>query len=442
MSLRTRLTLWLALAATSLVVAAGTLVWVAVGQQLRLGLDETIRLHAESVATALEADPNAPIDNLPSGRPAAFTILYGSDGVPIRRTGMAAELPAVPPPGLSELVVENERYVFYAVDGAVGRVVTGATTAGIEATQAAVTQALVAVGLFVAVVAVGGSWWLVGRVLAPLSALAAELETIEPDELDRPFVGRPGRDEVGRLTRSIADLLARLDEDRRRQQAFVAAASHDLRTPLAALRTELELALRGRSDARRLRRAIEAAHGDAVRLGQLADGLLALAEAEPGGRPLTRSRVSVEALLEAAVDDCRSLADGKGVAIEVAAPAAEVAVDRVRLEQALRNIVANAVRYSPEGATVRIVAEVMTRRLRPGLPGRPWLRVGVVDRGPGVDPAVEGRLFLPFVRRHGDGEGTGLGLAIAAAAVRAHSGEIGYRPAAGGGSEFWLAVPC
>ncbi|GIW20647.1 MAG: hypothetical protein KatS3mg065_0943 [Chloroflexota bacterium] len=88
------------------------------------------------------------------------------------------------------------------------------------------------------------------------------------------------------------------------------------------------------------------------------------------------------------------------------------------------------------------MAEVVTRRLRPGLPGRPWLRVGVVDRGPGVDPAVEGRLFLPFVRRHGDGEGTGLGLAIAAAAVRAHGGEIGYRPAAGGGSEFWLAVPC
>ncbi|GIW20645.1 MAG: hypothetical protein KatS3mg065_0941 [Chloroflexota bacterium] len=78
MSLRTRLTLWLALAATSLVVAAGTLVWVAVGQQLRLGLDETLRLHAESVATALEADPNAPIDNLPSGRPAVFTILYGA----------------------------------------------------------------------------------------------------------------------------------------------------------------------------------------------------------------------------------------------------------------------------------------------------------------------------------------------------------------------------
>ncbi len=442
MSLRARLTLWLALAVTSLVVAAGGLVWVSIGQQLRRSLDETIRLHAESVAAALESDPDAPIDILASGRPAVFTILYGRDGAPIRQTAMAAELPGVPPPGPSELVVGNEHYVFYAIDGPMGRIVTGATTSGIEETQAAVTQDLVAVGLLVAVVAVAGTWWLVGRVLAPLAALAAELETIEPDELDRPFVGRPGRDEVGRLTRSIAGLLARLDEGRRRQQAFVAAASHDLRTPLAALRTELELALRGRPDGARLRQAIEAAHGDAVRLGQLADGLLALAEAEPGGRPLARTRVSLEALLEAAADDCRSLAESKKAAIEIVASDDAVVVDRVRLEQALRNMVANAVRYSPEGAPVRIVADVTTRRLRPGLPGRRWLRVGVVDRGPGVDPAVEARLFLPFPRRNGEGEGAGLGLAIAAAAVRAHGGEIGYRPLAEGGSEFWFAVPC
>lgn len=441
MSLRARLTLWLALAVSSLVVTAGVLVWAAVGQQLRLTLDETLRFHAESVAAALESDPNAPIDVLVSGRPAVFTILYGHDGVPIRRSAMAADLPGVPPPGPSELDVENERYVFYAIDGPVGRIVTGATTSGIEETQAAVTTDLVAVGFLVSVVAAGGSWWLVGRVLAPLSALAAELETIEPDELGRPFVGRPGRDEVGRLTRSIAGLLDRLDEGRRRQEAFVAAASHDLRTPLAALRTELELALRGRRDAASLRRAVEAAHEDAVRLGRLADGLLALAEAEPGGRPLARTPVGLEALVEAAVDDCRSLAEAKGVTIEIIAPNETVLVDRVRLEGALRNIVTNAVRFSPEAGTVRIVAEVTTRRVRPAPPGRRWLRVSVLDDGPGVDPAIADRLFLPFPRRGGNAEGVGLGLAIAAAGVRAHGGEIGYRPGAEGGSEFWLAVP-
>ncbi len=441
MSLRVRLTLWLALAATSLVLAAGALVWVAVGQQLRLSLDETLRSQAENAAAALAADPNAPLDVLTTGRPAVFTILYGRDGRPVRQTPMAAELPGVPPPGPSELVVGGEQYVFYAIDAPMGRVVTGATTSGIDATQAAVTKDLVAVGLGVGIVAVLGSWWLVGRALAPLTALAAELEAIEPDELDRPFVGRPGSDEVGRLTRSIGALLARLEEGRRRQQAFVAAASHDLRTPIAALRTELELALRGRREAAALRRAIEAAHGDAVRLGRLADGLLALAEAEPGGRPLARSRIAAAELVEAAVADCRSLAELRGVEIAVEVPAEAVVVDRVRLEGAIRNLVANAVRFSPEGGTVRVAAEVAPRRTRPAAPGRPWLRVTVLDDGPGVDPAVEPRLFLPFPRRGGDGEGAGLGLAVAAAAVRAHGGEIGYRPRPSGGTEFWLAVP-
>lgn len=441
MSLRTRLTLWLALAATSLVFAAGALVWIAVGQQLRLALDETLRRQAEDVAAALAADPNAPIDATASGRPAVFTIVYGRDGQPIRQTPMAAELPSAPPPGASELVVGGQHYVFYAVDGPAGLVVTGATTSGIEATQAAVTKALVAVGVGLDVVSVLGSWWLVGRALAPLAALTAELEAIEPDELGRPFVGRPGRDEVGRLTRSVGGLLARLEEGRRRQQAFVAAASHDLRTPIAALRTELELALRGRRDAAALRRAIEAALGDAVRLGRLADGLLALAEAEPGGRPLARSRVAASELIESAVADCRALAAPRGVAIEIVAPVGEVAVDRIRLEAAIRNLVANGIRFSPEGGTVRVAAEVTPRRTRSAAPGRPWLRVSVLDDGPGVDPAVEPRLFLPFPRRGGDGEGAGLGLAVAAAAVRAHGGEIGYRPRPSGGAEFWLAVP-
>ncbi|MER3418255.1 MAG: hypothetical protein C4343_03915, partial [Chloroflexota bacterium] len=230
-------------------------------------------------------------------------------------------VPASPPAertaALATPIGPGDRFghVFYAVDSPLGLVVTGATTSGIDATQAAVTRDLIAVGLGVGCVAVFGSWWLVGRALAPLGMLASELETIEPDRLERPFVGRPGRDEVGRLSRSIAGLLARLEEGHRRQQAFVAAASHDLRTPIAALRTELELALRGRRDGAALRRAIEAAHGDAVRLGRLADGLLALAEAEPGGRPLARSRIGAAELVEAAVADCRSLAEQRGVRI-------------------------------------------------------------------------------------------------------------------------------
>ncbi len=440
MSLRTRLTIWSAFVAISLVAVAGLLVWVDVGRQLRRSLDETLRLHAEDVRTDLAVDPNAALDVLRTGRPAIFTVVIGPDGQPIRKTPAAPELPAVPPAGDSEMAIGDDRYALHALDAPIGRIVTGASLAGIDEIRSSVTMSLLAVGIGVGLVAVVGGWWLIGRALEPVGALAAELEAIEPGDLDRRVTLEARGEEIDRLARSVNAMLARLDDGLRRQQAFVAAASHDLRTPIAALRTELELALRGRRDASTLRRAIEAARDDAVRLGRLAEGLLALAEAEPGGRPMTRSRVTMTELVEAAVDGCRSLAEQRGVAIAVHVPPGEVLVDRVRLEQAIRNLVANAVRFSPEGGRVEVVAET-TAAGRSGGSRRRRLRVAVTDEGPGVEPDLEARLFLPFPRRGGDGEGAGLGLAMAAAAVRAHGGEIGYRPRARGGSEFWFVVP-
>lgn len=441
MSLRTRLTLASTLVAVVLVTVAVALVWIDVGRQLRRSLDAALRLHAEDVRTDLAVDPNAVLDSLRTGRPAIFTVILAPDGRSIRRTPTAPELPTLPPAGPSEMVVDGEQYALYALDAPIGRIVTGASLAGIEETRANIAESLLAVGTCVGLVAVLGGWWLVGRALRPVARLATQLESIEPGDLERRVALGGNGEEIDRLVGSVNAMLGRLDDGLRRQQAFVAAASHDLRTPIAALRTELELALRGRRDAAALRRAIEEALGDATRLSRLADGLLALAEAEPGGRPLARSRVAIAELVEAAVDDVRALAEARGVRIETVAEAGEVAVDRVRLEQAIRNLLANAVRFTPDGGAVRVRAEVTTRAPGSRTAGRRWLSVIVIDEGPGVDPAIEPRLFLPFPRRDGDGEGTGLGLAMAAAAVRAHGGEIGYRRRPTGGSEFWLTVP-
>lgn len=441
MSLRARLTLASTLVAVALVAVAVALVWIDVDRQLRRSLDEALRVHAEDVRTDLAADPSAALDSLRTGRPAIFTVILTPDGRSIRRTPAAPELPTLPPAGISETSVDGERYALYAVDAPIGRIVTGASLAGIEEIRASITESLLAVGTSVGFISVVGGWWLVGRALRPVATLATQLEAIEPGDLGRRVALGGNGDEIDRLAGSVNTMLARLDDGLRRQQAFVAAASHDLRTPIAALRTELELALRGRQNTAALRRAIEGALGDAVRLGRLADGLLALAEAEPGGRPLARSRIAVAELVEAAVEDVRVLAEARSVRIETVVEQGEVAVDRVRLEQAIRNLVANAVRFSPDGGVVRVGAEVGPRATGSRTGGRRRLRVVVTDEGPGVDPAVEPRLFLPFPRRDGDGEGAGLGLAMAAAAVRAHGGEIGYRRRPTGGSEFWVAVP-
>jgi signal transduction histidine kinase len=279
-------------------------------------------------------------------------------------------------------------------------------------------------------------WWLAGRALAPTATIGRELSSIGVEDLGRR-VRQPDRaDEVGRLAAAVNAMLERIDDGVRRHEAFVAAASHDLRTPLTALRTELELAVRGQPTRAELIEAIQAAHGDAVRMGNLANDLLALAEAEPGGRQLVRQPVEARTLLEGCVHDQGPLAQARGIDVTVSAPAVVVNVDRSRIAQAVRNLLANALRFSPEGSTVELAAEAVADA--PG--SRPTLRVTVLDHGPGVPVAMRQKLFLPFAA-HGGAEHSGLGLATAAAAVHAHGGTISYADRAGGGAQFIFTVP-
>jgi signal transduction histidine kinase len=125
------------------------------------------------------------------------------------------------------------------------------------------------------------------------------------------------------------------------------------------------------------------------------------------------------------------------VNILVSAPDTTVSVDRSRMEQALRNLIANALRYGPRGTTVEVSAEVHPDG---ATPSRQTLEVRVADRGPGVAEKLRQSLFLPFAARGGE-EHSGLGLAVAAAAVRAHGGSIEYHDRSGGGALFSFTVP-
>src|SRR2546427_178391 len=133
-----------------------------------------------------------------------------------------------------------------------------------------------------------------------------------------------------------------LAESVRRERAFISAASHDLRTPIAALRTELELAERTPDDREGLLAAVRLAHADAVRLSNLAADLLGLAEAEATGRGIVRLPVGVNQLVEGAITRVQPLAAERSTQIQFLGSVAIVNVDRVRLEQALVNLLSNA----------------------------------------------------------------------------------------------------
>ena len=434
MTLRLRLTVWNALAFTSTLLIVSVIVWLQYGSAIRRSLDEVLQATASATVDILEARPGSQPDVSTLAR-GHFIVVLDSTG---RSQYMSAGAPVVvsPSPGFSTLGTSGgAQAAVYSAPAQGGRtVIVGSTLAEIDRNLRTLAETMALAGGALVVLAVLGGWWLVGRALAPVSRLAREADAIGSSELDRRLEGVEGDDEIGTLARTLNRMLARVEESVRRQRAFVVGVSHDLRTPLAALRTELELALRHPADGPALHAAVEAAHADAVRLSELANGLLRMAAAEPDGRRLECEDVLLPQLIKGGVELVTASATARNVAIAVTAPDVLVHVDRPRLVQAITNLLANATFSAPPASKVELAAALdeATR----------VLRVDVLDRGPGVPPDFRSSLFEPFARARPAGSpGAGLGLATAAAAVHAHGGTIGYEERPGGGARFWFWVP-
>jgi two-component system OmpR family sensor kinase len=268
--------------------------------------------------------------------------------------------------------------------------------------------------------------------------MVREANAIETGDLVRRLEVSAADDELSRLGRTLNAMLDRVAETVRRERRFVATASHDLRTPIATLQAELELATTYEHDPEALRASIRLAHGDAVRLAALASDLLRLAEAESSGRELLREPVSIGDLVAGVVARFAPVASAREVQIVVTAPDTTARIDRIRIEQAIGNLLGNAILESAPGSQV----EVIVGDSRAADTEAGTLVVDVLDRGPGVAPEVRDRLFQPFGAGPAGRDGrTGLGLATAAAAVEAHGGRIRYQDRPGGGARFTIEVP-
>ena len=458
MTIRTRLTLSYAGAIALTLTLAGMAVWWQLGAMLRASLDQTLQTHAADVATSLENAAQVGLQESNATAPGVFTVIVDAGGHLVDATADAPAGLSMPVAGAAREVRQGG--VTYLLRGVSapggGTVVAGSSLAPIERAQASLAVVLLAVGLGAGLLSLLGGWWLAGRVLRPVAALTLEAAAIGTADLDRRLPEPPADDELGRLARTLNGMLERLEHGVRAQRAFVASASHDLRSPLAALRTELELADRPGADTAELRDAIVAAHADAVRLGDFATALLELSTAEADGRALMRRPVRVDELVESVVVRTAAIAAQRRVTVVQRACERAVEVDRVRLEQSISNLLTNAILYSPAGSQVDLLAEVedgpapaTLRRATGASPrgdiggsGGPVLVVAVLDRGPGLPETVRDHLFEPFRRGPNAAEpGFGLGLATAAAGVRAHRGTIGAEAREGGGTRFWLRVP-
>jgi two-component system sensor histidine kinase TctE len=274
-------------------------------------------------------------------------------------------------------------------------------------------------------------WIGVARGLAPLERLRAALAA--RSHRDRSPVsaeGVPG--EVMPLVQSINELLGRLDKALTLQSRFIADASHQLKTPIAALRTELELALR-EEDAARSRASLGSAHAGLERLSRLVSQLLSLARNEPEAADAVRlAPLDLDALvLEVAKEWVpAALRRAVDLGFEGSGRPTLVRGDPARLRELLDNLLDNAVRYSREGG--RITVRVTPERV-----------VEVSDDGPSIPEAERERVFERFHRLLGSShDGSGLGVAIAQEVARIHGAAITLRDDADGvGNTFAVAFP-
>ena len=416
--IRARLTIVFAAAMVLVLVGAGAFVYLRLRADLDESVDSGLRKRAAAVVASGSLEPGTPPE-----REEGFAQRLGPGGRVLESNG------GVRGPALTGDELERARD---------GRVWAERRVAGIDGTTRVFARpaggAVVAVGQslddrdetlsgLVTSFAVGGpvavllasalGYLLAAAGLRPVEAMrrrASEVSLTGPGErLPLPAA----HDEVRRLGETLNEMLDRLHRSFERERRFVADAGHELRTPIAVVKTELEGALRTGDYGERVREALVAAVEECDRLAQLAEDLLVVARSGEGGLPLRPEQLVVGRLLEDLRERFadRAAQQGRSVRVE-AADGLRVSADPLRLRQALANLVDNALRHG-EGEIV-----LRSRAVDSGV------ELEVSDHGAGFDPAIAGRAFERFTRgdRARTRGGTGLGMAIVRALAEAHGG--------------------
>ncbi len=450
LTLRLRLTLAFAIAMATLLAITGAFLYVRLQGTLDEQIDQNLQARADDVA-ALVRRTGSGLEGgtrLAEGEE-AFAQVVAPDGRVLSVTPPLERTPLLAPEQLASarehsVIVEHGplpdldtgrvRLLAAPVQADDGRVVVvaGSSLGDRDEALAALRRQLLIGGPIALLLASLAGYLLAGAALRPVESMRRRAQEISATVGGRRLPVPEADDEVARLARTLNDMLARIEAGFERERRFVAEASHELRTPLALLKTELELALRHPRSAEELRAAIASAVEETDRLTALAEDLLVLARSDEGQLRLVATPLAARALLETVAGRFAGRAEEAGVSVEVDAPAELSAVgDRPRLEQALGNLVDNAIRYG--SGTVRLEAL--------GQNGAIALRV--TDEGAGFPPGFIPRAFERFSRAdEARSRGAaGLGLAIVDAILRAHGGSAAARNVDGGGAEVTLLLP-
>ena len=417
--IRARLAGAFALAMALVLALAALLVYVRMKETLDDGIDGSLRSRADSLAALVERSGPAitPAEGSLAEAEEAFAQVLDRDGRVRGATGGALT------PALSEAEARRGTRESFVLERAVPGVdgdarvlvrpaggyatATGASLEDRDETLAELI-ATFAVGAPIAILLASGVGYLLARSgLAPVESMRRRAEQVSLQRSGERLPLPEARDELRRLGETLNEMLARLERSFEREREFVADAGHELRTPLAALKTDVETALSERAGDADRREALTAALAEIDHLAQMAEDLLTAARSADGQLPLHREPANVRELLEQTRRRFAQRARNEGRAIRVDAPAHLTAeLDPLRMRQALGNLVDNALRHGEGTVTLR---------------AREGVEIEVRDEGPGI--ALGQAAFERFARGERTRGGSGLGLAIVRAIAEAHGGE-------------------
>lgn len=443
--IRLRLALAFAVVMGVVLAAMGTFVFVRVERSLTASVNRDLRAQLEEVRMHAERGAN-PSEPLVDPETHVLTQFLDANGQPLSSGGLtlrpllsAAEAQRVvagarltrdgDAPGLAgdwRLVAEPHTLGDRRV-----AVVVASSLRTRNDTLAHLLVQLVIAGVAGMALAVLVGYWLAARALRPVEAMRVEAEAISSATSTTRLPVPEPQDEIRRLGETLNAMLDRIGDAVEHERRFVADVSHELRTPLSLLKAELDLALSRPRSGEDLQAAVRSASAETDRLVRITEDLLLIARSDQGELPLRLESLDAGELAEAVADRFRLRAETEGREVRVdLAPGTTLEADRLRLEQALGNLVDNALVHG-RGEVVLSAGRASD-----------WFELHVTDEGSGLGRDFAERAFDRFSRadESRSGGGTGLGLAIVELVARAHGGTAG---AAGDGSggDVWIRLP-
>jgi signal transduction histidine kinase len=395
--------------------------------------------------------------NLNRALPLPSDGMLPSDVVPVR-----VSLPRVP--------LGNQALRLYLYRTATVQISIGYPINEIETTLADLFSKLMMTTPFVLLAALVGGWLLARYFVQPVEAITQTAQEITAHNLSQRIPVRQVNDEITRLAETLNAMITRLEDSFRQIRQFTGDASHELRTPLAILMGELEIALRSPKSNDEYQDVILSALEEVNRLSQVVQNLLDLSRADSGQVEIVREPVNISAMLDDIYEDAMILADEREQRVEFHAPEAArplmLVGDKVRIHEAILNVVDNAIKYTPHGGRIMIMLE---REHDSDTDDADRVLVAVSDTGVGIADDDLQHIFDRFYRVDKsrvrgssasagsssnagaavDGGavgvtsvgGHGLGLSIVKWIVEAHNGSIHVQSNVGKGTTFFLRFP-